>query len=328
MAAKTPQLLWTEPAGHESLATCLRAVLAHLDMERPLAELTATLGLGAAVVAAPNDELAFWDTYARDARLVETAGLYGLRLRPLHPRDAAVGLDSSEEYAQHFLDSYVPLVAAALEHGQLVFAWQGWPAPGERLWGVITHRQASQLCGHAPGHGGQLISLIGPALQVYVAEEQRRTDEVLAAARLFAHVARQACEMWAGAWAADAALYTGATAYEAWKDALRSRRKSRTGALPVHQQHCLAARGVATARSHLAHWLRDVAESLTGNQQALAERWAATCDRVAGQLRLFDSARSVRTLFDEPDGVERICNVMDDVSRTEAETISALEDVS
>jgi len=328
MAARTMQLPWSESAEQESLATCLRAVLARFDDPRPTTELVTALGLGAAVVAVPSDELAAWGTYARDARLVETAELYGLRLRPLHPADAARGLKGAPEFRQHYLDSYVPLIVAALEHGQSVLAWQGWPAPSERLWGVITHREDRRLRGHAPGFDGEAVDLAGPALQVYVVEGHDPPRAGLTAGRLLAHAAGLMREMWNGTWAADPEWLSGRAAYEAWKAALHQPRAGVRTARPLHEQHSRAAGDVAAARGQLARWLREAARGLEPHQRGVAQRWAEVCQRVEHRMRLFASPRTVRTLFDEADGIERICGILDDVSRTEAEMSAALERVT
>ena len=314
---------WTEAEDHlESLAVCLRTVLAGLHVERPYDELVATLGLGAATVAAPHDSLESWSTYARDASLVNTAQLYGLRLRGLHPPAAAPGLDHAAEYAGHFRDSYVPLISQALAHEQLALAWRGWPAPSDRLWGVLTHVQGGQLFGQAPGHSGRPVPLTGPAFQVYIVEEsQPPMREALSPDVLFAHVARQACEAWAGTWAPDSGVLTGPAAYDAWQDTLRSAPAANAGKSPLHVQHSHATRLLVAARCCLAAWLRRV----SGRQRELAARWADACDRVVQHLRPYQSPDAARATLAQPAGIKHVCRALDNASALEADTVKQLE---
>jgi len=314
---------WAEAEDHlESLAVCLRNVLADLHVERPCDELVATLGFGAATVAAPHDSLESWSTYARDASLVTTAQLYGLRLRALHPPAAATRLSHAAEYAGHFRDSYVPLIREALAHEQLALAWRGWPAPSDRLWGVLTHVQGEQLFGHTLGQSGRPVQLTGPAFQVYIVEEfQPPIAETLSPDVLFAHVARQASEAWAGTWAPGSGVLTGPAAYDAWQDTLRSAPAANTGKSPLHVQHSHATRLLVAARCCLATWLRRV----SGRQRELAARWADTCDRIVQHLRPYELPEAVRATLAQPDGIEHVCRALDNASALEAETVEQLE---
>ena len=234
-------------------------------------------------------------------------------IRLTRPRDSK----RLAEFGQHFLDSYVPLIVRAREHNQLLLAWRGWPAPSERLWGVITHVHGADLCGQTPGHGGRTITLAGPALQVYVVEEIRFPETPPNASSLFLHAVRQAHDMWVGEWADDPSLRTGEAAYEAWMKALRTAPRSRAGTPAVHEQHSLAVSSIAAARRQLAQWLRSIANELADNHKSLAQRWAAACDRVGEQLRPFCPPRTTQTIFDEPDGAERICAAINDTEDTE-----------
>jgi hypothetical protein len=320
---------WVEAPDHdESLAVSLRAVLAHNGTDRPYDELLAALGLGFATVATPDDSLGWWCTYARDARLIETASLYGLRLRELHPAEAASGLVHSAEYAQHFQDSYVPLIAVALEHDQLVIAWRGWPAPRDRFWGVITDIRGQTLFGQTLRSAAQPLPLSRPAHQIYIVEEFRPVEpSALKPAHLFSHVARQARAVWAGNWARCANVETGAAAYRAWQNALRKAAGDETTPLALHFQQYQAARGHAGARSHLASWLRRVEPALAGEQARLAAQWADTCDRVAQRLRAYDSPEAVRGLLDRPDEAECIRQAIDEICEVEATLIEKLQTI-
>lgn len=320
------QIRWTEVQNHyESLAVSLRAVLGALDADRPYDELVAVLGLGAATVAVPDDALGWWCTYARDASLIQTAELYGLRLRELHPPEAASGLSHSAEYVQHFRDSYVPLIARALTHDQLALAWRGWPPPRDRLWGVITSIREEMIFGHTLWHEGQPLPLTGPAHQVYVVEQFRPPrHNVATQVDLFRHAARQACAVWAGTWAAGATVTTGAAAYRAWQKALQEPGESQTTALPLHRQQSQAARVHVAARSYLATWLRRVGGALAGEQLELAAHWAAACDRIGQRLLPYESPEVVKELLEQRGGVDRICRAIEDVCEIEAGLIKAL----
>lgn len=172
----------------ESLAQGLRAVLAAHRVERSYLELVALLGLGARFRVSPAECIAEWVLAAQDVRLVETAALYGLQLREMHPPDAAVGVTRSAEFPAHFRDSYVPLIRRALEHGQPCLARRGWPPPNAAAWGVITAAEGETLLGITSELDGARVPLIGPAVQVYVVEDYRPVPAgTLSTERLLAH---------------------------------------------------------------------------------------------------------------------------------------------
>ncbi len=320
------EIRWVEAPDHyESLAASLGAVLAYTGAGRPYDELVAALGLGFATVVTTDDALGWWSTYARDASLAATAELYGLRLRALHPPEAARGLSRSAEYGQHFRDSYVPLIARALEHNQLVLAWRGWPEPRDRFWGVITKVQGETLLGHTLQADGRPLPLIGPAHQVYIAEEFRLPEpRAVTAAHLFTHAAQQACAVWTGSWGRHANVETGAAAYRAWQDALRVRPDSEADAAPLHRQQSQAARVHGAARGCLAAWLRRVGPALAASQAELATHWADTCDRVRQRLLPYESAEEVGELLDQPDGTASICRAIDEIREMEAALVEKL----
>jgi len=119
---------------------------------------------------APN--VASWSGLANDVGLVEAAALFGIRLRALHPRSAAAGVDPRHEFALHFRDSYVPLIRRALAHNQTVLCWRGWPDPMQYAWGLVTDGRADsdELTGKIAGCA-QPLPLATAALQCYVVEE-------------------------------------------------------------------------------------------------------------------------------------------------------------
>lgn len=269
----------------ESLAACLRAVLAAQAVDVSYDELVAALGLGALTAAVPDAPIDLWGCYARDAALVATAERYGLRLRDMHPPDAATGLHSSEEFALHFADSYVPLIGRALEHGQLALAWCGWPPPREHLWGVITAIRDDLIIGYTQEHCGEPLPLVGPALQVYVVEEFIPTPKPDAAA-LFQHVSALAQAAWCGRWSADAAVLTGSAAYEQLLGVIRSDRNAEPRAIAA------AIGQIVAARSALGRWLNSVA-MVPSAQRDAATTWADSCDDLVAVLRPYVELESL-----------------------------------
>lgn len=122
-----------------SLTLSLQAVLSQAGCVVDLDELHAVLGLSLLVCAAPIEySSASWPTLARDAFLAETAKLYGVMIRDLHPPTSARGLHDAVEFPQHFDASYRPLILRALEHRQPILAWRGWSDEFEGLWGIVT----------------------------------------------------------------------------------------------------------------------------------------------------------------------------------------------
>jgi len=321
------RLRWTASQNHyESLAVSLRAVLAHFQQDRSYDELLAALGLGTATVAVPDDPLGWWCTCARDLWLAETAKLYGLQLREMHPPQTALGLGRSPEYAQHFRDSYVPLVARALEHEQLVLAWCGWPSPCDRLWGVITHVDGQMLVGQTLSRDRRSLPLTGPANQLYIVEGFDPPGlESATPTDFFDHAARAASAMWSGAWAAELDIQMGPSAYQVWQTTLRASAKEPAATPSLHSQQSRATRVHAAARTYLATWLRRIAGALAGDRIQMAAHWANACDRIAERLLPYESADVVRELLDQPGGVDRICRALDDICALESNVVETLE---
>jgi len=314
------QSRWSEAQNHyESLAACVRAILAGAGSERSYEEILAALGLGAITVAVADEGLGSWCTWARDAALLQTAPLYGLRLRELHPPEVAAGLPGAAEFTQHFRDSYVPLIRQALAHGQLALAWRGWPPPRERLWGLITAVHGDMLTGYTLWHEAQPLPLTGPAYQVYVVEECAPPPaDALTPDLLFQHVARLAVRAWSGTWTALETLSTGAAAYRAWQDALRKAKPTDPNGLPLSRQQSHAARAHTAARTSLATWLRQIAPGLGGDHAAAAAQWAATAAHVSRTLQPYTAPESVEELLRQPAGIERICRALEDACQAEA----------
>lgn len=317
--------VWIEgPSHNESLAVCLRALLAAWRVDRSYEELVARLGLGGVLVAARREPLGSWGFFGRDTRLLEVAARLGLHLRPLHPPEAAVGLTGSPEFLTHFRDSYVPLIERALEHKQPVLAWCGWPPQRERLWGVITRRQGGMLVGYSLWHNGQTLPLTGAAHQVYVVEGFEAPAPADPPDALFDESAAQAVASWDGRWARQPGVITGQPVYDAWQDQLR--RPSLARDRPLYQQHALAARTVVGARRAQATWLRAIGADLDAANTRAAALWASACDRIADGLAAFESPEFTRAAIDKPNGIENVCAAVERARAVEAEAIARLRE--
>lgn len=105
---------------------------------------------------------------AGPASVVDAARRFGIELRDLHPPDAAP-LPTPPEFEQHFRDSYLPFIRAALERDEPVLAWMGWPPPDEKEWGIITGIDAAtgRCRGRTRSSGDTDVPMVGPAVQVY-----------------------------------------------------------------------------------------------------------------------------------------------------------------
>lgn len=321
---------WTESADeYESLALCLRALLAGGQPDPPpYDELVVALGLGSAMTAAPGECLGWWWTYARELALPQAAALYGLRLRGLHPPQASAGLDRSPEFAQHFVDSYVPLIRAALAHEQPVLAWRGWPRPADRHWGVLVAADGDQLSGYTLGCEGRTVRLAGPAHQVYVVEEARPPAvRPPSATALFQQSCRAAVALWEPASPAGDNVELGRRAYHLWRE-----KAEHPPACPLcggRSNHCVAqlAHVLVSARRHQAVWLERLAEGLDNGLRAQAERWAAVSRSVAERLEPYESEQPTKALLESPLGREQLAQAIDEVGALESRLIESLPDV-
>ena len=321
------QLQWIESAEHtESLAVCLRAVLAGQGCERTYAELVAALGLGSLIVAVAGECPAQWALQARDAGLRETSELYGVRLRELHPTEAAEGLAQSAEFAGHFRDSYVPLIRRALEHEQLVLAWQGWPEPQTGQWGVIDRVEHGKLAGCTIGFGGRPTPFHGPALQVFVVEKCGPVDpDSITSAVLWSRVAGAAAAQWSGQWTSAVQTHTGDTAYGTWIAALSGDATLCAGCgRPLLRCHGRAAGALVSARLWAAEWLCEVAARLDPAVRPKAEGWAAACRSVAERLAPFAAAESDSSPSSSPLGRADLRQAIAEVRSVETSAIAAL----
>lgn len=175
-AACEPRRLDGDAERARSLVFALQSVAQGAGYEINGDDLSAAMGLSWLTTAVPNEpDVSLWPMYARDAFLVDAGALFGLTIRELHPPEAARGLDRSAEFGQHFAASYRPLVLRALEHGQPVLAWQGFPGDRAMMWGMIGEacREGIGLRGSThTSEGAEGLDLLEkPPVQIYVVEQ-------------------------------------------------------------------------------------------------------------------------------------------------------------
>jgi hypothetical protein len=215
-----------------SLSHAVQAIAQDAGIAHDLDAINALLGVSVMCCAVPGErDMSRWPLYARDAFLIEGARALGLTIRPIHPPEAARGLDRTQEFGQHFDASYRPLIQRALEHGQPVLAWRGWARPHDMHWGIIT-----EACAEGAGFGGRIfcedpsvsakgvavsggaLSLLErPAIQLYVVEsiaEQVGHETWLPTALKHASAVlnNQIAECFG--------VITGPTAYDRWQGAI------------------------------------------------------------------------------------------------------------
>ncbi|MBI5863803.1 MAG: hypothetical protein HZB38_04720 [Planctomycetes bacterium] len=268
-------LIWREDKQqHESLAICLRSLLATAGVSRTYDEILAALGLGTLVVAAADREAESWSSLARDGALIEVAAAMGIRLRSLHAAHSAEGLDRAPEFAAHFRDSYAPLIRRANEAGQFVLVWRGWPPPRGLAWGVVTLASADGLAGFAPGHSNEPLPLVGASHEAIVVEaiepEHHPLPDPAAQVRhVIACMLRQQRQVWH----MDRSLTTGSSAYPIAADWLA---RQEAAGRPLHEMVRSYARTwgpIVAARRSLTKWLKPLLGTFPSAEAAVLRSW-------------------------------------------------------
>ncbi len=258
-----------------SLPWILFHLLADGEMVVPLPELAVATGQAFHIAVHAEQPLIEWSGFGIDAYLIETARLYGVHLRPLHPRPAADGLLAAPEYQEHFIDSYLPLIRRALSHNEPVLAWRGWATPHEANWGIIemTGEEGLGFKGRLPDEP-QAQPLVAASTQCYVVESvvpQRPSTEAAAAC---AHAATRAMAKEA---ARVAGWCAGATAWDLW--ARRMQRDRGMSGLIAHRAFADTLRH----RRRLSHiWLTTWRP--TAPETAKVDAIASLLDDVIGAL--------------------------------------------
>ena len=259
----------------EALTAALQALLRWAGGEVRYADVHAVLGLAFLIYArGPEHCLASWMLEGRDVFLAETAAAFGLRLRALHPPEAARGLEDSAEFAQHFDASYKPLIARALEHGQPVLARGTW-AGQTGIWGVITSTDGAGFGGTSVATGSGSAALTAPAVQVYVVEDaQWRLPD---AGELWRLAIGRAQVTLQNRLVGRLNLTTGPEVFRLWQERLRT-----PYVCAVHgpqSRACQQAlmKAIISSRTTGAEFIRHHRGALPTALQPLADRVAALC---------------------------------------------------
>ena len=294
----------------ESLALALQAVAGWAGLELDYDSLCAAAGLSFMTASTGRDDdcLASWMARGRDACLVEAAALFGLRLREIHPPDAARDLDRAPEFAQHFEASYQPIVRHALKNGQPVLAWGGWADRRHAMWGVITEPDARGigLAGTTIWSAGRTVPLISPPAQLYVVEEvapRRPTDQVLLC--LSINAARRALhDELGGRWG----LVTGPRAYDHWALRLAGDVVCPPCGDGAGRCHWRMARCVASARQTAVRYLDCQRDGAAAQVQPLIDTVITHCRGLTDALAASRDEESVRRLIGSPQGRQALAD--------------------
>jgi hypothetical protein len=279
----------------DALTSCVRALCASEGLNVSYEELHTALGLSF-LTFIPRDgtPAGRWAHIGRDRYLAPAAALVGMRVRELHPRPAAQGLAESAEFQEHFVDSYYPLICAALRAGQPVLAWRGWPEPWDFSWGILTAESGDGLgvAGVVPGVS-EPAPLSSAALQCYVVE---RFDPVqpdrLVCLRLMVDVLRECANSGAGA----GEMLTGSAAFEYWLGWLggvpaeRALQESRRFAAAQRSSRAAGARFLrsclaASNAAERAHFGDLIAESEAAEATFVAVERVESADALESAIR-------------------------------------------
>lgn len=301
-----------EPGRYESLALALRAAIEAASGEIDYDTLCATLGVSfAAVSVSAESAPGWWMTYGRDAFVEPVAELFGLRLRNLQPPDVGLEMTQAVEFPQHFEASYKPLVQRAIENGQPVLAWQGWPGVSGLFWGVIARAQAETLGGTTLWAEGPRVTMTGPAMQCYVVEDFARREptplQVLKTAMQHADAyMNRAPFAPVTAGAGVPAIVTGPAAFDAWERWL-----SETEFGPIeedaswreHRQHAEFVMSSWQSAGRFLEAMRPVVPAeCRDNLAATIE----TCGQIVALLDPSAAEAGAREAFDSRAGRERL----------------------
>lgn len=293
----------------DSLSLSLHAVLDWAGLDLHYRAFSAALGHSFMTVSTgrEDDSLAWWPAYGRDALLMGAAELFGIRLRNVHPPEAAQGLSESAEFAQHFDASYKPIIENALEHRQPVLAWQGWPDARSRLWGIITEKSWVSplgLAGTTVWAQGQTVPLVTSPVQLYVVEEvtPRRPPkpEMLRFGLQTALSAlRNEC---GGRWG----VITGPPAYDHWVRRLELEKGYPTMGPYAGSDHRQMARFVTYDRESAERFFQHYRDGLEPVHQQIIDGLIACCRKLIDALAPARNADTVEALIRTPEGRDQL----------------------
>ncbi len=232
--------------------------------------------------------LGWWSVYGSDVFLAETGLMFGLRLRELHPPEAATGLADHQPYAQDFEASYAPLIRRALEHNQPVIAWQGWPDAPACLWGIITQvgDQGLGFAGTVMWSGGRNVPIVTPPVQLYVVEEiiPRQPDDE----SLFTEATRRFHATLHDRLIDDPDVVVGADGYQIWLDRLQSDKVCPTCTGPGGPCHMQHARFISANRASAIRYFRHYRDGASPTLQASIDALLAECQ---GSIDVLSTSR-------------------------------------
>ena len=315
-----------------SLTYALRALARKAGHDLDDTDLNAALGLSF-MTSAPRDaaeDLSWWSLCARDAYLVEAGRLFGIGIREVHPPEAALGLHNAEAFAQHFEASYRPLVARALENGQPVLAWQGWPGEDEALWGILRHTGAEGVgvagiplaTPDAPTEVPD-VALVRCPVQLYVVETL--SPKSPPADDLLDMVLAHARGVLADQLGARFGVVTGLGAYNAWIE--RTKDLEAGGSSPAdeskgHQQ--LAAAIIAGHQSGI-RFLQAQLDRSTPEIRTVITTLTASCHKVVTALTPSLDAKSVGAMLRDAAGRAKLAGQLGHARDAATEMLGVLD---
>ncbi len=290
-----------------SLPLSLMALLKWSGGDVRYRSVNAALGLSVRTTAVRGSTcMGWWSTHDCDRFLVEAAAMFGMRLRPVHPPAAAVGLADHEPFDQHFEASYAPLIRTALDHKQPVLAWCGWPDARASLWGIIT-----TTCDDGIGFAGttmwsheQLVALIRPPIQLYIVEEirPRHPDNAqllrTAVSRFHAVLCDQQDD--------NSHILSGVAAYDEWLRRLSTPDvcpSCGSGGGKCHVQH---ARFICSDRASAMRFFEHHRDGSEGKLRAAIEALIAECRGPIHALATSRDPAAVDVLISTPQGREAL----------------------
>ena len=269
----------------ETLTLCFQALLAQHGTETGYAAVNSALGLSFATAASDRGPGPMeWLGLARDARLHAAGDVFGLRMRDLHPVAASSGVDKLPEFGQHFVDSYLPLIRRALQHGQSVLARGGWPGDRCYEWGLITAEADDGLGVVGQVAGSEVaMPLVGPASQCYVIEEamprEPEFDDLLKVALVSAEV------LLGDRAEGPVGMVCGPGAYEVWRRRLLEDMQCTGMDSPSIEAHVMFTRQLIADREAGALFLGEACDRLTGVAAERAREAKAECAATAEAIQ-------------------------------------------
>ena len=250
----------------------------------------------------PERCLGSWMTEGHDALLGRTAPRFGIRLRELHPPEAAAGLECAPEFAQHFEASYKPLIERALEHDQPVLASGGWPGKASSQWGIITSvcKEGVGLCGTTPGSSSEPVPLAAPPVQAYVVEVI--APRVPPDNELLRLVVRNACVVVQNQTDSRFGVTTGPTVYDVWLERLRHKHVCATCGERGAGCHQRMASAVTLARESAVEFLSRHHDAVPEPARHTVNALIAECNGVIQALARSCDLTSVRSSLATDEG--------------------------